>query len=160
MPQEPLLFAGTINENIALTDPEAASDEIVKASKIASAHDFIMELEDGYSTNVGERGAGLSGGQKQRIAIARTLLSNPKLLIMDEATSALDYETERKVCDGLKDSCKSSTVFFITHRLSTVRNADLIVMLHQGSIAEIGTHDDLMELKGRYFALYCQQEAN
>tara|TARA_B100000579_G_scaffold360971_1_gene318470 strand:- start:139 stop:1416 length:1278 start_codon:yes stop_codon:yes gene_type:complete len=159
VPQEPLLFAGTINENIALTDPEAASDEIVKAAKIANAHDFIMELENGYSTKVGERGAGLSGGQKQRIAIARTLLSNPKLLIMDEATSALDYETERKVCDGLKESCQNSTVFFITHRLSTVRKANLIIMLHQGYIVETGTHNELMDLKGRYFALYRQQES-
>ncbi len=160
VPQEPLLFAGTINDNIALTDPEAPSDEIVKVAKIASAHDFIMDLSEGYSTNIGERGAGLSGGQKQRIAIARTLLSNPKLLIMDEATSALDYETERKVCDGLKSSCKNSTVFFITHRLSTVKNADLIVMLHQGSIVELGTHQELMNTKGRYFALYQQQESN
>ena len=159
VPQEPLLFAGTINENIALTDPQSSSDEIVKVAKIASAHDFIMDLADGYSTNVGERGAGLSGGQKQRIAIARTLLSNPKLLIMDEATSALDYETERKVCDGLKSSCKNSTVFFITHRLSTVKNADLIVMLHEGSIVEMGTHEELISLKGRYFALYRQQES-
>ena len=160
VPQEPLLFAGTINDNIALTDPEAPSDEIVKVAKIASAHDFIMDLSEGYSTNIGERGAGLSGGQKQRIAIARTLLSNPKLLIMDEATSALDYETERKVCDGLKSSCKNSTVFFITHRLSTVKNADLIVMLHQGSIVEMGTHEELISLKGRYFALYRQQESS
>ncbi len=160
VPQEPLLFAGTINDNIALTDPEAPSDEIVKVAKIASAHDFIMELGEGYSTNIGERGAGLSGGQKQRIAIARTLLSNPKLLIMDEATSALDYETERKVCDGLKSACKNSTVFFITHRLSTVKNADLIVMLHQGSIVEMGTHEELISLKGRYFALYRQQESS
>ncbi len=159
VPQEPLLFAGTINDNIALTDPEAPSDEIVKVAKIASAHDFIMDLREGYSTNVGERGAGLSGGQKQRIAIARTLLNNPKLLIMDEATSALDYETERKVCDGLKSSCQNSTVFFITHRLSTVKNADLIVMLHQGSIVEMGTHEELISLKGRYFALYRQQES-
>lgn len=159
VPQEPLLFAGTVNDNIALTDPESPSDEIVNVAKIASAHDFIMELSEGYSTNVGERGAGLSGGQKQRIAIARTLLSNPKLLILDEATSALDYETERKVCEGLRGSCKNSTVFFITHRLSTVRNADLIVMLHQGSIVEIGTHDELMNMKGRYFALYRQQES-
>tara|TARA_B100000965_G_scaffold367441_1_gene353415 strand:- start:1107 stop:2720 length:1614 start_codon:yes stop_codon:yes gene_type:complete len=159
VPQEPLLFAGSINENIALTDPESASDEIVKASKIASAHDFIMELSDGYSTNIGERGAGLSGGQKQRIAIARTLLSNPKLLIMDESTSALDYETERKVCEGLRASCKESTVFFITHRLSTVRNADIIVMLDQGTIVEIGTHNQLMEKKGRYYALFIQQES-
>tara|TARA_Y100001968_G_scaffold180071_1_gene164948 strand:+ start:8709 stop:11669 length:2961 start_codon:yes stop_codon:yes gene_type:complete len=159
VPQEPLLFAGSVNENIALTDPEASSDDIVKVAKIANAHEFIMELSDGYSTNIGERGAGLSGGQKQRIAIARTLLSNPKLLIMDEATSALDYQTERKVCEGLKLSSQGSTVFFITHRLSTVRNADLIVMLHQGSIAETGTHEELMKLKGRYFALYLQQES-
>ena len=116
VPQEPLLFAGSVSDNIALTDPDSSSDEIVKASKIANAHDFIMELKDGYSTDVGERGAGLSGGQKQRIAIARTLLNNPKLLIMDEATSALDYETERKVCEGIRNSCKNSTVFFITHR--------------------------------------------
>ncbi|WP_269623831.1 ABC transporter transmembrane domain-containing protein [Prochlorococcus marinus] len=159
VPQEPLLFAGTVSDNIALTDPEAASDEIVNVAKIADAHDFVMDLSDGYSTNIGERGAGLSGGQKQRIAIARTLLSNPKLLIMDEATSALDYETERKVCEGLRKSCKNSTVFFITHRLSTVRNADLIVMLHEGSITEMGTHNELMALKGRYFALYLQQES-
>ena len=158
VPQEPLLFAGSVSENIALTDPDSSSDEIVKAAKIANAHDFIMGLPDGYSTNVGERGSGLSGGQKQRIAIARTLLSNPKLLIMDEATSALDYETENKVCQGLKASCKNSTVFFITHRLSTVKNADLIVMLHQGSIVETGTHSELMELRGRYFALYRQQD--
>ena len=160
VPQEPLLFAGSINDNIALTDPEATSDEIVRVAKIADAHDFIMQLQDGYSTNVGERGAGLSGGQKQRIAIARTLLSNPKLLIMDEATSALDYQTERKVCEGIRQSGKESTVFFITHRLSTVRNSDIIIMLHQGSIVELGSHEHLMELKGRYFALYRQQESS
>ena len=119
-----------------------------------------MQLQDGYSTNVGERGAGLSGGQKQRLAIARTLLSNPKLLIMDEATSALDYETERRVCEGIRHSAKGSTVFFITHRLSTVRNSDIIIMLHQGSIVEVGSHDELMGLKGRYFALYRQQESS
>ena len=159
VPQEPLLFAGSVSDNIALTDPESASDDIVKACKIADAHDFIMELKDGYSTNVGERGAGLSGGQKQRIAIARTLLSSPKLLILDEATSALDYATERRVCEGLRETCKNSTVFFITHRLSTVKNADLIIMLDQGSIVEKGTHKELMELKGRYFALYRQQDS-
>tara|TARA_Y100001968_G_scaffold180552_1_gene165384 strand:- start:1388 stop:4336 length:2949 start_codon:yes stop_codon:yes gene_type:complete len=160
VPQEPLLFKGSVSENIALNDPESESDEIVKVAKIADAHDFIMELKDGYSTNVGERGAGLSGGQKQRIAIARTLLTNPKLLILDEATSALDYQTERKVCEGLRNACLNSTVFFITHRLNTVRNADLIVMLHKGSIEEIGTHKELMNLKGRYYALYRQQEAS
>jgi len=160
VPQDPLLFSGTVSENIALTNPDATSNEIVKAAQAANAHDFIMDLANGYSTKIGERGAGLSGGQKQRIAIARTLLNEPKLLIMDEATSALDYDSERRVCDGLIKSCKGSTVFFITHRLSTVRNSDLIIMLDQGSIVEKGTHDELMEIKGRYFALYCQQGAD
>ncbi|WP_411869948.1 peptidase domain-containing ABC transporter [Vulcanococcus limneticus] len=159
VPQDPLLFSGTINENIALTDPEASSEAIVAAARIAAAHDFIMELPSGYSTPVGERGAGLSGGQRQRIAIARTLLSNPKLLVMDEATSALDYDTERQVCENLRSSLKGCTVFFITHRLSTIRNADLIVMMDRGAIVETGSHDDLMARRGRYFALYRQQEA-
>lgn len=159
VPQDPLLFAGSVSENIALTDPEADSDEIVQAAKIAEAHDFVMSLPLGYSTNVGERGASLSGGQRQRLAIARTLLSKPRLLVMDEATSALDYDTERRVCENLRTACKGSTVFFITHRLSTIRNADLIVMMHQGVIAEIGSHDELIKMKGRYYALYRQQEA-
>jgi ATP-binding cassette subfamily B protein len=159
VPQDPLLFAGSVSENIALTDPEADSDEIVQAAKIAEAHDFVMSLPLGYSTNVGERGASLSGGQRQRLAIARTLLSKPRLLVMDEATSALDYDTERRVCENLRTACKGSTVFFITHRLSTIRNADLIVMMHQGVIAETGTHEELIEMKGRYYALYRQQEA-
>tara|TARA_B100000579_G_scaffold437115_1_gene465241 strand:+ start:1472 stop:4390 length:2919 start_codon:yes stop_codon:yes gene_type:complete len=160
VPQDPLLFSGTVSENIALTDPDLTSDEIVRAAKIADAHDFIMELPMGYSTNVGERGAGLSGGQRQRIAIARTILSKPRMLIMDEATSALDYETERKVCENLRESCKGLTVFFITHRLSTIRNSEKIIMMHQGSISETGTHKELIEKKGRYYALYRQQEAN
>jgi ATP-binding cassette subfamily B protein len=132
----------------------------VLAAKVACAHDFIMELPAGYSTQVGERGASLSGGQRQRIAIARTLLANPKLLVMDEATSALDYETERKVCDNLIQSLHDCSVFFITHRLSTVRRADLIVVMHQGAVVEQGTHDELMENRGRYYALYRQQEAS
>jgi len=160
VPQDPLLFSGTISENIALTNPEASSDAIVQAARIAAAHDFIMELPNGYSTSVGERGASLSGGQRQRIAIARTLLSNPRLLVMDEATSALDYDTERQVCDNLRESLKDSSVFFITHRLSTIRRADQIVMMHQGAIVETGTHEELMALKGRYYALYRQQEAS
>ena len=160
VPQDPLLFSGTISENIALTNPEASSDAIVKAARIAAAHDFIMELPNGYSTSVGERGASLSGGQRQRIAIARTLLSNPRLLVMDEATSALDYDTERQVCDNLRESLKDSSVFYITHRLSTIRRADQIVMMHQGAIVETGTHEELMALKGRYYALYRQQEAS
>ena len=159
VPQDPLLFSGTVSENIALTNPDVSSEEIVKAARLANAHDFIMELPSGYSTPVGERGANLSGGQRQRVAIARTLLSNPKLLVMDEATSALDYETERKVCDNLHEKLVDQTVFFITHRLSTIRQADVIVMMHQGAVVEIGTHDDLMRHKGRYFALYRQQES-
>ena len=160
VPQDPLLFSGTVSENIALTNPEASSEEIVRAARLANAHDFIMELASGYSTPVGERGAALSGGQRQRVAIARTLLSNPKLLVMDEATSALDYETERKVCDNLLENLHDQTVFFITHRLSTIRQADVIVMLHQGAIVEVGTHDELMSHRGRYYALYRQQESS
>ena len=157
VPQEPLLFSGSVSENIALTDPNADSDDIVRAAKIADAHDFIMTLPMGYSTNVGERGAALSGGQKQRIAIARTILNKPNLLIMDEATSALDYSTERRVCENLKKSCSGSTVFFITHRLTTIKNADIILMLDKGIIAETGNHSELMSNKGRYYALYQQQ---
>ena len=159
VPQEPLLFSGSVSDNIALTDPNASGEDIAEAAKIACAHDFIMGLTAGYSTALGERGANISGGQRQRLAIARTLLANPKLLVMDEATSALDYDTERRVCQNLRESLQGCTVFFVTHRLSTVRNADLIVMMHQGAIVETGDHDTLMSKKGRYFALYRQQEA-
>ena len=158
VPQDPLLFSGTVSENIALTDPEASSEAIVEAAKMAGAHDFVMTLPAGYSTPVGERGASLSGGQRQRLAIARTLLGNPKLLVLDEATSALDYATERKVCDNLVHALKDCTVFFITHRLNTIRRADLIVMMDQGAVVEQGTHDQLMAQRGRYYALYRQQE--
>ena len=159
VPQEPLLFTGSVAENIALTDPDATSDAIVEAAQLACAHTFIMELPGGYSANVGERGANLSGGQRQRLALARTLLSKPRLLVLDEATSALDYDTERRVCDNLLDGLQHCTVFFITHRLSTIRRADLIVMLHEGAIAEVGTHDALIQQRGRYYALYRQQES-
>jgi len=160
VPQEPLLFSGSVAENIALTDPDATSDAIVNAASMACAHEFIMDLSSGYSTSVGERGAGLSGGQRQRIALARTLLSNPKMLVLDEATSALDYDTERRVCDNLLENLDHCTVFFITHRLSTIRRANMIVMMHQGAIVETGTHDELIARKGRYYALYRQQEAS
>ncbi|MCX5937998.1 MAG: peptidase domain-containing ABC transporter [Cyanobium sp. LacPavin_0920_WC12_MAG_62_9] len=159
VPQEPLLFSGSVADNIALGDPDASSDAIVEAARLACAHEFIMDMPAGYSSDVGERGAGLSGGQRQRIALARTLLLQPRLLVLDEATSALDYDTERRVFRNLIDSLDNCTVFFITHRLSTIKRADRIVMMHQGAVAEEGTHDALMELKGRYYALFLQQEA-
>jgi len=158
VPQDTLLFDGTIQENIALNAPDASADEIIQAAQVAVAHDFIMGLPNGYNTRVGERGAALSGGQRQRIAIARTVMQNPRLLIMDEATSALDYDSERRVCLNLAEAFKGRTVFFITHRLSTIRNADLILMMDKGSVVEMGTHDELMKLKGRYFCLFQQQE--
>jgi subfamily B ATP-binding cassette protein HlyB/CyaB len=157
--QDTLLFNTTVRENIALSNPDASDEQITAAAKAAVAHDFIMGLPAGYNTVVGERGGSLSGGQKQRIAIARTVLQNPKLLILDEATSALDYHSERQVCNNLAEAFKGRTVFFITHRLTTVRNADVIIMMDQGSVVEQGSHDELMALKGRYYCLFQQQEA-
>ena len=157
VPQDCLLFEGTVRDNIAMNQPEADTETIIRVARAAAAHDFIMELPDGYGTRLGERGAGLSGGQKQRIAIARTLLQNPNLLVLDEATSALDYDTESTVCRNLQFELDGKTVFFITHRLSTVRNADLIIMMHQGKVVEKGTHEELMELGGRYRALFAHQ---
>lgn len=157
--QDTLLFNGTVQDNIALSNPDATTDEIVRAAKVAVAHDFVMNLPAGYNTVVGERGSGLSGGQRQRIAIARTVLQNPNLLILDEATSALDYSSERQVCENLAEAFSGKTVFFITHRLTTVKNADSIIMMDQGSVVEQGTHNELMALKGRYYCLYQQQEA-
>jgi ABC-type bacteriocin/lantibiotic exporter with double-glycine peptidase domain len=154
-----LLFSGTVQENIALANPDATSEDVIAAAKIAAAHDFIMELPDGYNTKVGERGAALSGGQRQRIAIARTVLQKPRMLILDEATSALDYHSERQVCLNLAQEFKHQTVFFVTHRLNTIKHADTILMMDKGSIVETGTHDQLMALKGRYYCLYQQQEA-
>jgi len=159
VPQDPLLFSGSVQDNIALTSPDASSEDVVLSAEIACAHDFIMELPEGYSSDVGERGAGLSGGQRQRVAIARTLLGRPKLVIMDEATSALDFENERRISENLRLHLQDCTVLYITHRLSTVKRADQIVMMHQGSVVEQGTHQQLMQAKGRYYALYRQQES-
>ncbi|MBF2067241.1 MAG: peptidase domain-containing ABC transporter [Calothrix sp. C42_A2020_038] len=158
--QDTLLFDTTVQENIALTIPNATPEEIVEAAKIACAHDFIMNLPNGYNTRVGERGSALSGGQRQRMAIARTVLQNPPLLIMDEATSALDYATERQVCSNLQAVFKGRTVLFITHRLATIKNADIILMMSAGKVAEQGTHAELMAMKGLYYCLYQQQEAS
>jgi ATP-binding cassette, subfamily B, bacterial HlyB/CyaB len=160
VPQDPLLFDGTVQENIALTNPDATTDEIIEAARTAAAHEFIMGLPNGYNTRVGERGAGLSGGQRQRIAIARSILQRPKLLVLDEATSALDYPTERQVCLNLAKAFQGDTVFFITHRLNTVSNADIIVVMDSGRVIEQGSHRELMATKGHYYYLYQQQEVN
>ncbi|HIK33922.1 MAG TPA: peptidase domain-containing ABC transporter [Oscillatoriales cyanobacterium M59_W2019_021] len=157
--QDTLLFNNTIKANIALNNPEATDEEIIDAAKVAAAHEFIMTLQNGYNTVVGERGSSLSGGQRQRIAIARTVLQRPRLLILDEATSALDYNLESLVCRNLIEEFKGRTVFFITHRLPTVQQADTIIMMDKGSLVEQGTHDELMALKGRYYCLYQQQES-
>ena len=159
MPQDSL-FDGTVQDNIALSDPDASVDDIIAAAKLACAHDFIMSLPSGYATPVGERGGALSGGQRQRIAIARSILQNPRLLIMDEATSALDYETERSVSLNLMNHFREQTVLFITHRLSSIVHADLIVLMHDGRVDEVGTHSALMERRGRYFALFNQQDSS
>jgi HlyB family type I secretion system ABC transporter len=156
--QDTLLFDGTVQENIALTNPDATSEEVIEAARLACAHDFVMSLPAGYNTRVGERGSALSGGQRQRIAIARTILQNPRLLILDEATSALDYVTESQVCANLGRTFKGRTVFFVTHRLASIQNADLIVVMDQGSVVEQGTHEQLLELQGRYFCLHQQQQ--
>ncbi len=160
VPQDSLLFEGSVQDNIALSNPEATSDQIIAAAKVACAHDFIMGLPLGYNSPVGERGSSLSGGQRQRIAIARTVLQDPRLLIMDEATSALDYATERLVSLNLMDHFRGRTVLFITHRLNSIRHADRILLMHEGSLAEQGSHDQLMALQGRYYALFRQQEAS
>jgi subfamily B ATP-binding cassette protein HlyB/CyaB len=157
VPQDSLLFDGTIRENLLLVKPDATVEELIRATRIACAHDFIMEMPQGYNSSVGERGAGLSGGQRQRLALARAVLQNPRLLILDEATSALDARTERQVCNNLFEAFRGRTVFFITHRLSTVRPADMIVLMDRGAVMEVGSHDQLMEKRGWYYALFRSQ---
>jgi ATP-binding cassette subfamily B protein len=160
VPQDTLLFDGTVKENIALTNPDATDEEIIEAAQIAVAHEFIMTLPNGYNTRVGERGSALSGGQRQRIAIARSVLQRPKILVLDEATSALDYPTEKQIGLNLARAFKGNTVFFITHRLNTVSNADTIVVMDNSRMIEQGSHQELMAAKGHYFYLYQQQEVN
>lgn len=157
VPQECFLFSGTILENITLYRLEYELAEVVNIAKLAEAHDFIQNLPLGYNTKVGERGSALSGGQRQRIAIARALLAHPRILILDEATSSLDTESERRFQDNLRRICKERTTFIIAHRLSTVRNADCILVLDKGIIVERGNHEELMQQKGLYFHLARQQ---
>jgi ATP-binding cassette, subfamily B, bacterial HlyB/CyaB len=155
VPQDSVLFEGSIRDNITLFS-EFEDDEVIAAAKVANAHDFIMQLPEGYNTPVGERGGMLSGGQRQRIAIARVVASNPRLLIFDEATSALDYETERQVCAQLRRHFSDRTVFFITHRLNTVAGADWIIYMQSGVIVEQGTHSELMASRQLYYSLFSQ----
>lgn len=155
--QETFLFAGTIYQNIAYAKPEATIEEVISVAKLAGCHDFIINLSDGYNTKVGEKGYSLSGGERQRIAIARALLRDPKILILDEATASLDTETEKQIQDALRNLSKNRTTIAIAHRLSTLRNATRLVVLDKGKVAEIGTHDELIEKKGIYYGLVMAQ---
>ena len=154
VPQETFLFGGTILENIKYANQNASVEEVIEAAKMANAHEFIEKLEQGYETEIGERGIKLSGGQKQRISIARAILENPQILILDEATSALDNESEQLVQDALEKLMKGKTTFVIAHRLSTIINSDKIVVIQQGEIRETGTHEELLNKDGIYKSLY------
>ncbi|MDR1734655.1 MAG: ABC transporter ATP-binding protein/permease [Oscillospiraceae bacterium] len=155
--QETFLFAGTVMENITYAKPTATAEEVIRAARLANAHEFVMKLPDGYNTVVGEDGHNLSGGERQRIAIARAILKDPKILILDEATSALDPETEGKIQEALERLVKNRTTIAIAHRLSTLRHADRLVVLDKGEIAECGTHRELLQRKGIYYGLVMAQ---
>ena len=156
--QENYLFNSSVRDNIAVSRPTATMDEIIRAARLAGAHDFILELKEGYDTKVGERGDSLSGGQRQRVAIARALLANPPILIFDEATSALDYESERIILNNMEAIGAQRTMLIIAHRLSAVRNCNKIIVVEKGQIVESGTHDQLLAMGGLYRYLYEQQE--
>ena len=152
--QDVYLFAGSIIENIRYGRPDATDEEVYEAAKKANAHEFIMSLPEGYSTDIGQRGIKLSGGQKQRLSIARVFLKNPPILIFDEATSALDNESEKVVQESLETLAANRTTFVIAHRLSTIRNAKRILVLTEDGITESGTHKELMQKQGVYYNLY------
>ncbi|MEO7045241.1 MAG: ATP-binding cassette domain-containing protein, partial [Ferruginibacter sp.] len=156
--QEPILFNNTIAENIALGMEDAKFEEIEQAAKIANAHNFIVKKEQGYDTNIGDRGTKLSGGERQRLTIARAVLKNPPILILDEATSSLDTESERLVQDAINNLMNNRTSIVIAHRLSTIRHADEIIVLKKGEIVERGTHDSLISQDGFYKKLVDMQE--
>jgi ATP-binding cassette subfamily B protein/subfamily B ATP-binding cassette protein MsbA len=152
--QESFLFSSSIKANISYGRPEATMEEIIEAAKRAQAHEFIMELPDGYDTMLGERGMGLSGGQKQRIAIARAICVNPSILILDDATSAVDMETEYKIQQALHEVMKGRTTFIIAHRISSLKHADEVLVLDRGKIVERGVHEQLVNQNGLYQRVY------
>lgn len=157
MMQDSFIFSGTIMDNIRYGNKTATDEEVIKAAKTVCAHDFIMEMEDGYNTQVNERGSRLSVGQRQLISFARALLADPAILILDEATSSIDTETEIVLQEGLNNLLKGRTSFIIAHRLSTIKNADTIMYIDKGGIVEAGSHDELLENKGAYYELYMSQ---
>src|SRR3989337_819902 len=156
--QEPILFNDSIANNIALGKENATREEIIQAATIANAHSFIIKKEQGYDTNIGDRGSKLSGGERQRLTIARAVLKNPPILILDEATSALDTESERLVQDAINNMMQNRTSIVIAHRLSTIRHADEIIVLHKGEIVERGNHESLLQKGGYYYRLVQMQE--
>ena len=155
--QDVFLFVGSIRDNILYGRPDATEEEVIEAAKKANIHDYVMTLEKGYDTQIGERGVKLSGGQKQRLSIARVFLKDPAVLILDEATSALDNTTEVLIQEALDELCKGRTTLVVAHRLSTIRNADEIAVVIDGEIKERGTHDELIALNGTYKSLYALQ---
>ncbi|MEG1639180.1 MAG: ATP-binding cassette domain-containing protein, partial [Erysipelotrichaceae bacterium] len=155
--QDVFLFSGSIRDNIAYGDLSASEEDIILAAKRANIHEYIETLVDGYDTDIGERGIKLSGGQKQRLSIARVFLKNPSILILDEATSALDNTTEVLIQEALNELCLGRTTIVVAHRLSTIKNADEIVVIMEGKIQEQGTHKDLLAKTGLYYELYHSQ---
>ena len=155
--QETFLFSGSILANIRFARQDASLTEVIQAAKAANAHDFILQTEHGYQTVIGDRGGKLSGGQRQRLSIARAVLKNPPIMILDEATSALDTESEKLVQEALDNLMKNRTSIVVAHRLSTIKNADMICVFHEGEIIEQGTHEELLALNGIYTKLYRMQ---
>jgi ATP-binding cassette subfamily B multidrug efflux pump len=158
VPQDHFLFSTTIAGNIAFARPDATMEEVQQAAKLAHIHDDILNFADGYNTVVGERGVSLSGGQKQRISIARALMMQPELLILDDSLSAVDAKTEEAILESLKKTRTGETTIITSHRLSAIQHAHQIVVMHEGTVAEIGSHEELLQKKGRYFEMYQLQQ--